>query len=125
MFYLALCPCAAPHHTHIPCPALPASLAQEAARDEREALLGVQRGLEAAKGELELKVAQAAGAINAGEELKELRWVGGGWAAVQRAELGGAGGGAGLGANGGGSGTPVCARICWWRAYHVRVYCFT
>lgn len=46
---------------------------QEEAKTQYETLLGVKRCLEAAKGELELKVAQAAGAINAGEELRALK----------------------------------------------------
>jgi hypothetical protein len=62
--------------THL-CPplSLPAC-PQEAAAADYEALLGVKRGLEEAKGELELRVAQAAGALHASEELKELRWAG-------------------------------------------------
>ena len=49
------------------------STALAAAAEEREALSAVNAALEEAKAELEAKVAIAAGAINAAEELKELR----------------------------------------------------
>ena len=63
------------HHTTDHCCRHP-RLLQEEAQGEYEALLAAKRALEASKVELEAKVAAAAGAIHAGEELKELRWVG-------------------------------------------------
>lgn len=44
------------------------------AQARHDALSHAKRGLEQAKSELEAKVAQAAAALNAAEELKELRW---------------------------------------------------
>ena len=43
------------------------------AKTQYDALSHVKRGLEQQKAELEAKVAQAAAALNAAEELKELR----------------------------------------------------
>ena len=59
-------------------PSLPPCFLQELAeaKAQFDSLSHIKRGLEQQKAELEAKVAQAAAALNAAEELKELRWVG-------------------------------------------------
>lgn len=63
-----------------PVPTFPPALQELGeAKAAHDALAHAKRGLEQSKAELEAKVAAAAGALNAAEELKELRWAAVAW----------------------------------------------